>query len=387
MIYTGIDGEKWISVNASLIRKEWKITHKRGKPIYAFPSDISLIRIERTSLNNLHDLKRALSIELEEKFGKVLWDVSLKRGVYCLSLLKIERRPEDAYSLEPEPFSLARICKALGTEDCYVVDIGRRKTTLVEVREGELSSFRVVLKGGDFITQSLASEEGIPFEEAEKKKMKEGAKNEAVREAMKKILTSLGVELSRGKVLLSGGGSRLKGIEELLEGAFKNHMVAPEMNTALGASLKFVYRDCSPDFREEEISDRELKRVGVVLGLSLLLFLGTNLGLETIKRDVVREVRKAEREAFKETFPNLPAVSVRDQVKAMSVGPRYPMLEKLYRLSESLTEGLEIYRIEYREGKLVLSGSAQSEEALSHIGAKTIRRTPEGNFLFEVEVE
>ncbi len=387
MIYTGVDGSKRVSVEHSILKKDWKLTSKRGKPVYAVPSDLSFAKVETTQIRDLYDLKKALALEVEEKFGEVVWDLKLCGDRYFLALIRDFDVPEDAYSFEPEIFSLARVCKALSVEDCFVLDLGKRKTTLVEVKGGELSSFRVVLKGGDFITSFLSEKAGIPFEEAERLKISEGLENKHVKDAFENILSSLGQELSKESVLLSGGSSKLKGIEEYFGSVLRNNFVSPELNTAFGASMKFVLRDCAPDFREEEVPDRDLKRVAVLLGLAFAVFFSANFGIEYAKKEVIREVRRLEREAFKREFPNLPTVAVRDQIQAMVSSPRYEVLSKLSLLSQKLEEGIEIYRIEFKEGKLKVVGSAQSEEILTRLGAKSVKKTPEGQYLFEVELQ
>ncbi len=387
MIYTGVDGKKSISVDYSLLKREWKLTNKNGKLIYTVPSHKSFVRIETTDIEDLYDLKRALAIEIEEKFGDVLWDITLSQGKYCLALVKDWNPPSDAYSLEPEVFSLARLCKPLSISNCYVLDLGRNKTTLVEVRNGELTSYRVSLKGGNYLTQFLASERGLPFEEAERKKLEEGLEDPYISQAFINLMESLGVDLSKEKVLLSGGGSRLKGIHEHFRSVIRNSFVPPEMNTAFGASLKFLYKDCSPSFRKDEVSDKEFKRILLLSGVALSLFVVLNLGIDKTRHEIVREVRKAQKEAFRREFPELPAVAVGEQLKTMVASPKYVVLPKLSLLSEKLKEGMEIYRIEFRNGRLKVVGGAKDEELIKELGAKSLKKTPEGNYLFEVDIE
>ena len=387
MIYTGVDGKKSISVDYSLLKREWKLTSRKGKLIYAVPSHRSFVRIEKTDIKDIYDLRRFLSIELEEKFGQVLWDVAISEDRYCLALVKDWNPPSDAYSLEPEVFSLARLCKPLSISNCYVLDLGRNKTTLVEVRNGELTSYRISLKGGNYLTQFLASERGLSFEEAERKKLEEGLENPYISQAFINLMESLGVDLSKEKVLLSGGGSRLKGIHKHFRNVIRNSLVSPEMCTAFGASLKFLYRDCSPSFRKDEISDREFKRVLLLSGVALSLFLALNLGIDKLKGEIVRETRKAQKEAFRQEFPELPAVAVGEQLRTMVASPKYVVLPKLSLLSEKLKEGMEIYRIEFRNGRLKVVGGAKDEDLIKELGAKSLKKTPEGNYLFEVDIE
>jgi len=377
MIYTGVDGEKTISVDYSLLRKSWKITERIGRRVYVIPSHMCYVRREETDIRDLYDLKRALSLEIEEKFGEVLWDVRMKGGKYCLAVVSGFEPPEDSFALDPEVFSLARVAKALGREDCYVLDIGSRKTTLVRVEGGELSSYRVVLKGTDYLKERVP--EAVLKEE--------GLKNERVREAFGEILSSLGREITDKPVLLSGGGSRLRGIEDLFKEGFRNELVPPELNSAFGAALKFIYEDCSPTFREEELSDRDLRRVSLLLGLSLVLFAISSFGPKYLEKGFMDRMRAVEKEEFRKRFPQKPAVAVRDQVKSMSLTEPNPLTLRLVKLSEKLTEGMKVYRIEFEKGVLKVVGETKDRNIISQIGAKKVRETPEGAFEFEVEIK
>jgi len=386
MLFTGIEGGKRFSVNRPLFKKEWEISKGEGKKIYVIPSHKTYVRMEETEIRDLYDLKKFLYLEIEEKFGNVLWDVRLAGNRYCLALAKGFDLPEDAYALDPEPFSLTRAARALGETNCWVLDLGKRKTTLVKVSEGELSSYRVVLKGGDFIDEYVSGRLGIDREEARGTKLREGLENDAVKEAFGRIMSSLGRDLKSERVILSGGGSRLKGIEEHFPEGIRVREGDPELFSAFGASLKFVLRDCSPDFREEELSERDLKRAVITFGLSFLLFIGANVSLSLTEKNLLKRVRSAERKEFKRFFPNLPPVAVRDQLRSMVGGERFPLLKKMRNLFQDLPAGIKIYRIEFTGGTLKIVGETESKEVLDKLKPKTLKETPEGSYEFEVEL-
>ncbi len=386
MIYTGIDGEKTYSIDYSLLRRNWSSSDRLGKKIYVIPSHLTYVKKETTQIGDIYNLRKALWVEIEEKFGDVFWDVKLSGDRYCLALIRDFSPPEDAYSLDPEIFSLARVCRATSENDCFVLDIGKRKTTLVEVVGGELESYRVVLKGGDFIDKYLTEKIGVGKEEAERIKISEGLKSDHVRAAFETILSSLGKDLSDKKVLLSGGVSKLTGIESYFGAVLRNEYVPPEMNSAFGASLKYVYRDCSPEFREEELSERDIKKVIAVFGTSLLLFMAVNFSLGFLEKRIVKDIRGIEKKEFRRVFPNLPAVAVRDQLKSLLERTNYNMTAELILLSEKLSEGLKLYKIEYGNGVLKVVGEAESKKILEKLSPKSIKKTPEGKFEFEVEI-
>ncbi len=386
MIYTGVDGDKVISVDWSPLRREWKLSKKQGRRIFVVPSHLTYVKKEKTEIGDVYDLRKALSVEIEEKFGEVLWDVKLMGDTYCLALIKEFELPDNAFALDPEPFSLFRVCKAIGEENCFVLDIGRRKTTLVDVSGGEFEGCRVSLKGGEFIDHYVSEKANLSKEEAENLKKREGLRSDIVREAFERIISSLGRDLSDKRVLLSGGGSRLVGIEDYFGEVIRNEFVPPEMSSAFGAALKYILPDCSPDFRGEELSERDLRKVVALFGISLLIFLGSSVGLEQMEKVILRKVRESERAEFKRIFPNLPAVAVREQVKSIAGKKEYELTWKLLLLSEKLKEGVKIYRIEYTNGILKVVGEAKNRDILNPLNPKSVKETPEGGYEFEVEL-
>ncbi len=387
MIYTGVDGSRSVSVSYSPIKKSWEIAKKRGREIHLIPSHLSLVKKGVSEIKDPYLLKRSLSIEIEEKFGEVLWDVKLVGDEYCLVVAKDFSVPESAYALDSEIFALARVLKALSVDSGAVLDIGRRKTTYVEVVEGRLEFYRVVLKGGDHITRRVAQEKGLDYESAERIKIEKGLEEEAVKEALEEILKNIGREVGAVPTLLSGGGSRLRGLEELFPKILRQSYVSQEEIPAFGASLKFVYEDCSPDFREEEVSARDLRRVLVVAGLSLLLFVGSNLLIDMSKKQVIKEIRSIEKKEFKKVLPNLPTMAVRDQVKSMVGSEGFKLTKSMLKVAEMLPEDMSLYKIEFNKGKLRVVGEVEDKKLLKGIKVKKVKKTPEGKFEFELEVE
>ena len=387
MIYTGIDEGKAVNVSYSPIKKSWEIAGKRGKEIHLIPSHLSLVKKGVSDIKDPYLLKRSLSIEIEEKFGQVLWDVKLVGDEYCLVVAKDFSVPESAYALDSEIFALARVLKAMSVDNGAALDIGRRKTTYVEVVNGRLEFYRVVLKGGDYITRRVAEEKNLDIESAERLKIEKGLEENAVKAALEEIFKNIGREVGAIPTLLSGGGSRLSGLEDLFPKTLKQRYVSQEEIPAFGASLKFVYEDCSPDFREEEVSAKDLKKILVLLGSSLLIFLGANLLIDLSKKEIIKEIKRAEKRAFKKVFPNLPTVAVRDQVKSMVGKESFKLTKSMIKAAEILPEDMSLYKIEFNKGKLKIVGEVGDKKLLKGIKVKKVKKTPEGKFEFELEVE
>lgn len=134
-------------------------------------------------------------------------------------------------------------------ETLLVLDIGARNTEMVICRGDTLLFARNLSNGGDQFTQALADALSVPFEEADGIKEKEGdvtpmramrAKNER----HEQVLSALGAaasqyaamlqsslmfakaqtrmaELAPSRVLVAGGGSRLKGFKDFLRNSLK----------------------------------------------------------------------------------------------------------------------------------------------------------------------
>ncbi|HIQ31473.1 MAG TPA: hypothetical protein EYH49_04855 [Aquifex aeolicus] len=386
MVFTGLDGEKRFSVRYSPLRKRWEPVERGGRVIEVIPSHLSHVKIQKAPTRNIHDLRKALGIEVSEKFGEVFWDVKLSGDNYCLALFKDFLPKKGYHALDPEVFSLARVCRAIGVRDAFVLDVGKRKTTLVEVSEGSFRSYRVILKGGDYLLKEIIEKKGVGEGEALALLRERGVEDSVVGEVVESVLSSLGREIGDAPVLLSGGFSRIKGFKTLFGDTLENPFAPPEMSSAFGASLKFIYRDSSPDFREEEVSDSDLKKAALLMGGSLLALFLTTVGLTEIRKETTKAFRERERKEFRERFPTLPAIAVRDQVKGMAFVERSPITRRLVRLSENLGDGIKIYRIEFSDGVLKVMGEAKGEELLKGFDTKSVRKTPEGGLEFEVEI-
>ncbi len=389
MIFTGVDGEKSYSIDYNPLRKSWKPVKKSGRKVFVIPADKLLVKFGTSPIKDKYTLKRSLSLEIEEKFGDVYWDVSVdKQGNYTLVLYKDFEEPQDAYALDAEPFSLLRTALAHGQEDVFLLDIGKRKSILLNVEKGKLSSYRVVLRGGDFINMHIADKLGISEEEAERLKRSRGLKEQVIKESFEEIMNSFGVNLKGKAVMLCGGGSRLMGIEEQFERVIRCTLCEPEYASAFGASLSPVYRLNCPDFRQEEVSPELLRKSAVALVLSILTFLGADTYLDKLANDIRRDFKRAQVREFKKHFPNKPAVAVYDQVRSMYRGVQnpYSLTRKIEKLLNILRgKEISLYKIEYDGKKLTLKGEAK-KEVVDSLPVKDIRKTPEGSFEFKIEI-
>ena len=387
IVYTGIDGRKIVSVSYSNFKREWEFTKREGKKIYAIPSNLSLVRIERAEIKSKYTLRKYMAMEIEERYGNVKWDLNLDEEFVYVVIFKGFEEPSDYFALDGEIFSLARVLRAMGRKDGIIVDFGENKTTYVEVKEGRVRNYRVVLKGGKYIDRKVSEAYGIELDEADILKREEGLKDRKVRESFEQILNSLGHDLSGKEVLLSGGLSLIKGIEDLFERGIRNPHCEPYLNTAFGSALKYIYKDKSPDFRRESIEPSDVKKFAILGGLTLSLLLFSLLGVNYGTNMALKKIKEAQKREFRRNFPNLPPVSVYEQVKAL-LFPRekYVLTKKWETLINKLRKDIVIYRIEYGNDRLIVKGEAK-EEVVKLLEPKSIKKTPKGNIEFELEVK
>jgi hypothetical protein len=85
MILTGVDNTKRVSIDYNLLLKKWKLTDKEGKSIYVIPSDKCLVKVEKLPEGVK---KKDLEKYLKTKYGKFLFDYTLRGNEYILVLVR-----------------------------------------------------------------------------------------------------------------------------------------------------------------------------------------------------------------------------------------------------------------------------------------------------------
>ncbi len=384
MIYTGVDGEKTFSVDYSFLKKKWAQSSREGRRIYVIPSDQCIVIHRDTDIRDQQILKKTLAIEFEERFGKVEWDVKLKGLRYCAVIFKEFEKPKDAYALDSEIHALIRSAVFNEFTDGYILDLGKRKTTVIRLENGELKEYRVILRGGNLIEKEASREYG---DDAQRVIRDKGVEDRFVRTIFENILGVYLDRLGNSPVFLSGGWSRLRGIDSYCGRVYRNRYVRPELNSAFGSAIKYAVSDCSPDFRQEGVSEKELRRFLTSTGFAVLLLVGSLWAIKYMGDSLVRHWKEEEKKLFSEKFPDLPTVAVRDQVKAFSSSRNFPLLRKLKDISQNLNKGLKIYSFEYGMDVLKVRGEGASRDLIDKLSPKRVKKTPNGTFEFEVEIK
>jgi len=188
-------------------------------------------------------------------------------------------------SFEPESLAIARclIKGGISEKPALIVDLGQTRTNFIIYAGRGLRFTSSVEISEDIMTANIARSMGINIEEAEKLKKEIGMnrdENEKVFEAIVPVMTDLKEQINKymdfymehaahvhsggeaiAKVLLSGGGARLKGIEKYLTTALRVpvEIASPWINIL------------EPPLRETpELSYLESIRYATALGLALI---------------------------------------------------------------------------------------------------------------------
>lgn len=379
--YTGVDGDKNISISYNLLKKTWKLSEKEGKKIYIVPSDSCYIKIEKPFTKKLSQLKSYYALEIEKKFGNLPFEVSLFEDRVYVAVYR--HYNENNKIIELEPFALSRVL-ALLTKDGFIIDIGKRKTTFVYVEGGLLKSYRVVLKGVDFFKDTIIRNKAIGYQEAETLLIERGMEIDEIKEEFSQIIKHLGYKFSDSPVLISGEGAYIKDIKKIFPKVIENNFCKPEFTSALGASLKYVVKNPYPDFSQKTVSTEEIKKFGISLALTLLIFIISLI--ITHKIYSVNKLKEIQKMEFKKAFPGIPAISIHEQLKTkLSSGEKYELTNKIKNLTDILQEGMTLISFEYEKGVLTIKGEADSS-ILSNIKPKSTKQTPRGTVEFELEL-
>lgn len=144
-----------------------------------------------------------------------------------------------AVAIDVSPFAVARAVSAVARGDIggqgaeAVIDIGAAVTKILVHENGEVQFVRILMVGGDTITEALAEELEIPFEEAEALKVDLGqapgetATERVLSKATQAMVDEVGGSIhyylsqeesvALNSVVVTGGGSLTKGLVEKLD--------------------------------------------------------------------------------------------------------------------------------------------------------------------------
>ncbi|MDP6359032.1 MAG: type II secretion system protein GspL [Planctomycetota bacterium] len=316
---------------------------------------------------------------------------------------------------------------ATSMENTLLLDLGAGATKAIFLREGRLVSARAFRLGGQSLTSAIETELGVGSDAAETMKSEtqslpavssdklrtvfEHSFGRISREAQM-FLASLGESASTDRVLLTGGGSRVDGTDDILSGEggpevtrlpLPNGTEVPakaELDGHAGASLGVLVGAALPYFdnrlktfnllSEEQELDSERSAQGaasvalilvcVIIGLLCFRYYTDQ---EKLKQQIAL-TEKSQRELWKDSFPDrpvLPAVravdrfddqidALRSQMEGDTRAPEkrsavFTILEVLRRVPQS--EAFILYRMNVSPKHVTLSGETSSLKSVQTI--------------------
>ncbi len=244
-----LEARRYIPVPIAEVALDWWVLPKRKaeqKPKTSVSSNAELPSKVEVIIAAIHN-------EVIKKYQEIKRDAQIPGG---------------AAHFEIEIFSTLRAIVGRDPSSIIVMDIGAGSTKLALIDEGVVRGSHIINIGGQDITSSLAKSLGLTFAEAEEIKCRAGLigdyEGRDVFAAGEVILSSIMNEAKRfvenyeqkhgakiNKVVLVGGGARLKGIKILTSQNFSEAAVLvgdPFSQIDSPAFLASTIKELSPDF-------------------------------------------------------------------------------------------------------------------------------------------
>jgi len=245
-----IEARKYIPVPIAEVSLDWWVLPKRKSeqsPTPKDPADTS------KQIGKIEVIIAAIHNEVIKKYE------TIKRNAQI---------PGESSHFEIEIFSTLRAVVGRDQASILVLDIGAGSTKLALVDAGVVRGSHVISAGGQDITLALSRSKEIPFDRAEEIKLSVGTigddEGRDVFMAADLILSNIMNETSRfvenyerkydtriTKIVLVGGGARLKGIEKIISKKFPTCAVSvgePFERVETPAFLSTTLKEVGPNF-------------------------------------------------------------------------------------------------------------------------------------------
>ncbi len=238
-------------------------------------------------------------------------------------------------ALEAEPLCYLRAAKAAGVGNALVIDFGATKTVFCGLENGTVGTVRVLLRGGERLTEEVMEAAGLSKDKAEILKREEGAHHKAVRQFYLELVEEalLPQPLPYRHVLICGGGSATPGLLKLLSDRLgadvdvepfplpgdllpTDHVVA--FGAALAGRINAPRLQMDHSFRQAAAGGEALQ-LGPLLMLALLMLLMV-VSTETRLRGAEKKeqlIRASLIEAITPVVPNAKDLKSEELVKAL----------------------------------------------------------------------
>ena len=234
--------------------------------VASLPESKSFVRVIQVPIMNDSELETAVPVEAESFIPLPLDQVYLdwqklerkadKQEVLIIASPKdfvdkylqvLEGAGLSVSALEVESQSVHRALVLLGQkQNCLIVDLDAFRTSLIMVEQGNLEFTSSIPIAGNTFTEGIARALGISSQKAEMIKRKVGINNTAeypnIKTASVPVLNNLAAEIKNiikfhsehsqnkvEKIILAGGGSKLKGLAESLAPEFSQSGIVLEL--------------------------------------------------------------------------------------------------------------------------------------------------------------
>jgi len=240
-----MEARKFIPVPMSEVTLDWFVIPKEAE---AYENDVSQ-SVVKSPENKIEVLCVAIHNDTLIHYQEIL----KKTGIH-------------SNSFEMEVFSSIRSSFSHDLAPVLLMDFGASKTKLSIVEGGIVKSFHIVNRGSQDISNNIASSLGVNFNEAEKLKREVGlnlSENKEVAEIAKLSVDYIFGETNNivlafekkynksiSKVVLSGGGSLLRGLLDYASISFHTDVISsdPFSKTEAPAFLGPILKASGPEF-------------------------------------------------------------------------------------------------------------------------------------------
>jgi type IV pilus assembly protein PilM len=246
-----LEARKYIPVPISEVTLDWSVIPKNEIKDESNPEDVSMPKIEKNKTGMLDILVVAIHNDTLARYAQIASQNNLRPSFFEIEIFSIMRSVLDEY-LQP----------------VFIFDFGSASTKFFIVERGILLSSHTVNMGSQNITASISKSFGIPLEQAEILKRKNGLLKEEGQamdvetvvmltlqylfEEAKRAMISYEKKYNKniGKILMVGGGSSLKGIKEKASEFFQTDVEQgnPFSKVVTPAFLENVLRETGPQF-------------------------------------------------------------------------------------------------------------------------------------------
>lgn len=346
-VYQGIDpgntGIRKITIKSGwgMVRSDQSL--KPQKRIMALPSYLLTFRQFTFPFTDKKRIRDILPGELNDSLAypidDVIWDISSIESDKARTIIVprdfleafVTAHGNSVQVIDAEPCALNRVAQYNGIKDCLIIDMGAHKTLTVGITGGKIDMVRVRLMGGNKLDAFISKTDGKTPEQAKQIKTDMGMESETVTRFITDLFNAMDILSPPGypQIILTGGGSQLKGLAEFISEKFKVPVgffnlpgdLDPHIDSvAFGAALYYTVGEEKINLKEKKESSGKESHASWILFLLLpLLLYSFNLkSKEAQLESQIRQINSSMSVAVKKEFPKIGrVVSPLNQVKAL----------------------------------------------------------------------